>query len=689
MRRYIGIFLTALILLTGIFCQSGAAEQVQMQNETESVESLEPMERMESTETMTEGEELELLEAETEESVKSGEIQENDAPEPELTEQPMEFDVPGISEEIEALIGDMPQTLELDSEDMQEKQSEVLYRILNQDKALQSYDSRKLESVYDPRDKGLVTSVRLQSSNTCWAFSSIAAGEQSLVYKGAAKASALDLSEAHLAYFFYHPVTDPLGNTEGDGNYNVSSSDYLAAGSNTIFSTFALANWVGAADEKVMPYEELDASKEYAQELAYQDTAHLQNAYWINFKDVDAAHIIKQMIKKYGGAAINFYWNSRYYSSDNCAYYFPLNSSQANNHSVTIVGWDDTYSRDNFNGADRPAEDGAWIVKNSYGSMWGEEGYFYLSYEDSAVNKQNTSTNRARAYVFDFEPADNYDYNYQHDGSAGAYNATNSKSTLTKVESGSSIANVFTVQDSGSGHREILKAVSFALFDTAVNYRIQIYKNLTDSADPASGIAQLHTPLTGSTSYAGYYTLPLNQEIILQEGETFSVVITVEKESGEAVNFFIDKSYQNGNWVSFVNEVEKGESFRLLETGWEDMADHGAAARIKAFTDNETKTDEIPGKDDTPQSTETQPEETEDTETEDTEREENSGEPETEDFKENISTPEKSNPSTETAQSEVEASGSPNTSDTSAEWALLWMFVLTAGAGLLRRSGTC
>lgn len=488
-----------------------------------------------------------------------------------------EFDVPNISEEMEALTG----TRQMG----ERREKDLFYRLLKKDAALSDYGEASLDAVYDPRTFGRVTPVRSQSANTCWAFSSFAAGEQSLISKGLASPETMDFSEAHFTYFFYHPVTDPLGNTAGDGNYNISAWNDLEVGSNTIFSTFSLAGWVGAADEAAAPYESFSERTVYPDTMAYEDVAHLQNAYWINFRDVDAVHVTKQMIQKYGAAAINLYWNYRYYQEDSHAYYFPLDSSQANNHSVTIVGWDDTFPREKFGEAHRPSGDGAWIVKNSYGESFGDGGYFYLSYEDSAVNSGNTSSNRARAYIFDFEPADNYDFNYQYDGSAGAYNATNPDSALTKIDSGASIANVFAVHKKEGCSAEALKAVSFALFDTAVSYSIQIYKNPVDPGNPASGEPQLAAPATGSTSYAGYYTIPLSSSVALKDGETFSVVITLEKESGEQVDFFVDKTYQNGGWISFVNAVEAGQSFRFTDGGWEDMAANGITARIKAFTD--------------------------------------------------------------------------------------------------------
>ena len=72
--------------------------------------------------------------------------------------------------------------------------------------------------------------------------------------------------------------------------------------------------------------------------------------------------------------------NSAYYSSLNHAYYFNGDIETNVNHAVTIVGWDDTYSKNNFRTT--PSSDGAYIVLNSWGDSWGESGYFYISYED-------------------------------------------------------------------------------------------------------------------------------------------------------------------------------------------------------------------------------------------------------------------------------------------------------------------
>ncbi|MBQ6517330.1 MAG: hypothetical protein IJI14_01335 [Anaerolineaceae bacterium] len=57
----------------------------------------------------------------------------------------------------------------------------------------------------------------------------------------------------------------------------------------------------------------------------------------------------------------------------------------SSNHSVAVVGWDDTFSAENWPEGHRPPADGVWIVKNSWGTEWGNEGYFLLSYYDKTL----------------------------------------------------------------------------------------------------------------------------------------------------------------------------------------------------------------------------------------------------------------------------------------------------------------
>lgn len=50
-------------------------------------------------------------------------------------------------------------------------------------------------------------------------------------------------------------------------------------------------------------------------------------------------------------------------------------------HAIAIVGWNDTLTTD--------CGQGAWLAKNEYGTSFGEDGYFYISYHDTLVLKYN------------------------------------------------------------------------------------------------------------------------------------------------------------------------------------------------------------------------------------------------------------------------------------------------------------
>ncbi|WP_337903193.1 C1 family peptidase, partial [Mesomycoplasma ovipneumoniae] len=103
------------------------------------------------------------------------------------------------------------------------------------------------------------------------------------------------------------------------------------------------------------------------------------------------------------------YSNSKYYNKEKFAYYADGKDGKYKNvanHAVTIVGWDDNFSKDNF--ITKPNIDGAWIVKDAQGETFGDKGYFYVSYATVSMTEQ--------PYVFNkIAKTDEFDGIYQKD----------------------------------------------------------------------------------------------------------------------------------------------------------------------------------------------------------------------------------------------------------------------------------
>ena len=427
--------------------------------------------------------------------------------------------------------------------------------------AAYSMRPRTYPNAYDARTAGVITAVRDQENwQLCWAFSALAVAESYLISSGRASTN-VDLAERHLGYYFHGDAYDPLGNADGDGTYLAES--YLTSGNNNKFTTFALANWVGAAAEARYPYSAEPAGQKRS--AAVDDIAHLTNAYWINARDTDN---IKYYIMRNGSVGISIYYRETFLNQETAAYY--NDSYTATNHAISVVGWDDHFSAENF--VTQPARDGAWLCKNSQGSAFGQDGYFWLSYEDLAI-----SHSAATAFVFEFESGNNYSWNYHYDGGYG---------TATKnVPSGGSVANVYKASGSADGLDEQIQAVGMAVADTDLEYSIQIYLDLKDSADPTSGIPALTQPQRGSTGLCGYYTVELEEPVTVRHGESFAVVITLYSANGNPVRYFTDETYVNGPWIHFVSHTQENQSFASIAPGsWADLAEEQAAARIKAYT---------------------------------------------------------------------------------------------------------
>ncbi len=428
-------------------------------------------------------------------------------------------------------------------------------------------------SSYSLLDEGEVTSVKNQNPyGTCWSFATMASAESGMLKKYGLRT---DLSELQLAYFNFtnYQKADPLYMITGDGN-SLSSNDYLFdMGGNVLYSTFSLASGIGFSRENDYPYSNVPSYLvNGTADDCYATSYRLRAARWLSMSEPE---VIKQTIIDHGAVAASYRHDRNYYNwasnGDYCFYYDV--DGMSTNHVVTLVGWDDNYPKSNFRSGHRPTSNGAWLVKNSWGTDWGNDGYFWISYEDKCLKD-------SFAAFFDAEPFDESEaYNlYQYDGSFSLMQYQNMGSTTYQ-------ANIYTSE----AYSETLTDVGIFSETADIDYTIYVYLGLTDTTSPVSGTKVLQQ--SGHLDDAGYYLIPLNMDIDLLEGEKFSIVVRQHSDS-ESLNLYVDGSYDTDQTVndevitiSRHNDATNDISFCGINGDtWYCCSDKGYSARIKALT---------------------------------------------------------------------------------------------------------
>lgn len=184
----------------------------------------------------------------------------------------------------------------------------------------------------------------------------------------------------------------------------VEDQQAMAADAQASCLYYALLSTAGSY---CMKYNGLDAEKANFSEQALIDRMGLssnfgavlydaaryelgERCYITGIEDLSkrGADYIKEKIKENGAvtAAIALpadgLENAAYFNEATSAFYCPAGACDpALNHAVSIVGWSDAFSYKDFNNDMMPKIGGAWLCKNSYGTAFGMDGYFWLSYE--------------------------------------------------------------------------------------------------------------------------------------------------------------------------------------------------------------------------------------------------------------------------------------------------------------------
>ena len=397
-----------------------------------------------------------------------------------------------------------------------------------------------LPARYNLAENGFVTDVKnQQDSGNCWAFAALASLE-TCVLKASNKTFNFSVENMKNLIEMYSAYGWKMETNEG--GYNGMPMGYLAS-------------WLGPVNATLDPFDDKGTLSPLL-----DSEMHIQNIYVLpartSYTDNDA---IKEAILKYGGLYASYYHSAGYLNSKTNAYYDPYTGN--GNHAITVVGWDDNYSKNNFYTA--PAGDGAFIVKNSWGSSWGDNGYFYISYYDRvlfAVNKDN------QAFTYILNDTVRYTKNYQYDVAGMTDYLITGKKTVW-------YQNIYNATGN-----EVIAAVS-TFFNTTVDYEISIYVN---------DVLQLTQ--NGRHEGSGYYTIPLKEYVPVAVGDIFKIVVKLANpQNGYAAvpiseQLSTTRCYYAPGVSYFSNDGKK----------WTDLYDYSASAYshtynsqvacLKAFT---------------------------------------------------------------------------------------------------------
>lgn len=396
-------------------------------------------------------------------------------------------------------------------------------------------EDEALPSSYSSLDLGYCTDVKRQIGNMCWAYASISSFETALLKNNA---------------FRFALSTDGLdiwGTTREDGTGWQRS---LLGSGFTYIPIGYFTSWNGPESES-------------GESAGYGVTSLI-------YADKNNRSQLKKSIMKSGAVTANFNSYTRAYSKNNCSFCLTDEISTISGHTVSVVGWDDNYSKDNFDGNYTPKEDGAWLCKNS----WGPDnnkigGYLWISYEDYYLFNDEIF---GPSFMIDELIELTEDRNiYQNE----IYGATYEFNYVDKSEM--YYCNVFDFSESGN----VLEKVVFESTSIGAEYGVY-YVPLEDDGTPVKSTQRWKRLGGGTVEHSGYICCDVDNRVLSQTKGAIAVAIDTEKINRPSGK---DRHVPNGIGVSewlrirstqemaFIDPCESEKSYFSFGGGFIDLKD--------------------------------------------------------------------------------------------------------------------